>query len=112
MVRVTNGNSKYVITDAKCYVLFFFSFWKKKTHINQTYDKTSSGKHVHIEKIYGSVSDHNNTMQMKIRPNAVSRDSYIEYASSLYKRKSTFSFDDHVKISKYKNIFTKGYILN
>ena len=49
---------------------------------------------------------------MKIRPNAVSRDSYIEYASSLYKRKSTFSFDDHVKISKYKNIFTKGYILN
>ena len=80
MVRVTNANSKYVITDAKCYVLFFSS-WKKKTHINQTYDKKSSGKNVHIEKIYGSVSDHNNTMQMKMRPNAASRDSYIEYTS-------------------------------
>ena len=110
LVRVTNGNSKYVITDAKCYVLFF-SLWKKKTHINQTYDKTSSGTNVHIEKIYGSVSDRNNTMQMKMRPNASFHDSYIEYPSRVYKGKPKFSFDDHVRISKYKNIFAKGYIL-
>ena len=39
-------------------------------------------------------------------------DSYVEYHNNLNKKDPKFKVGDHIKISKYKNIFTKGYTPN
>ena len=42
----------------------------------------------------------------------VTDDSYAEYNEDFNKKGPKFKAGDHVKISKYKNIFPKGYIGN
>ena len=42
----------------------------------------------------------------------VTDDSFAEYNEDLNKRNLKFKVGDHVRISKYKNIFTKGYAPN
>ena len=42
----------------------------------------------------------------------VTDDSFAEYNEDLNKRNLKFKVGDHVRISKYKNIFTKGYASN
>ena len=39
-------------------------------------------------------------------------DSYVEYDEDFNKKGSKFKVNDYVRISKYQNIFTKGYIPN
>ena len=39
----------------------------------------------------------------------VTGDSYAEYNEDFNKKDPKFKVGDHVRISKYKNIFTKGY---
>ena len=39
-------------------------------------------------------------------------DSYVEYQNDLNKKDPKFKVGYHIKISKYKNIFTKGYTPN
>ena len=39
-------------------------------------------------------------------------DSYAEYNEDFNKNKPTFKVGDHVRISKYENIFAKGYTQN
>ena len=49
---------------------------------------------------------------MKIKPINVTSDSYAEYNEDSNKRNPKFKVGDHVRISKYKNIFAKGYAPN
>ena len=49
---------------------------------------------------------------MKIKPINVKSDSYAEYNEDSNKRNPKFKVGDNVRISKYKNIFAKGYVPN
>ena len=49
---------------------------------------------------------------MKMKPIDVTDGSYAEYNEDSYKKDPKFKVDDHVRISKYKNIFAKGYARN
>ena len=42
----------------------------------------------------------------------VKSDSYAKYNEDSNKKDPKFKVDDHVRISKYKNIFAKGYAPN
>ena len=47
-----------------------------------------------------------------MKPIDVTSDSYAEYNENFNKKEPKFKVGDHVKISKYKNIFAKGYASN
>ena len=46
---------------------------------------------------------------IKMKSIDVTSDSYAEYKEDFNKQDSKFKVGDHVRISKYKNIFAKGY---
>ena len=47
-----------------------------------------------------------------MKPIDVVGDSYVEHNKDANKKDPKFKFGDHVRISKYKNIFAKGYTPN
>ena len=47
-----------------------------------------------------------------MKPIDVTPDSYAEYNEDSNKKDPKFKVGDHVRISKYKNIFAKGYVPN
>ena len=47
-----------------------------------------------------------------MKPIDVMGDSYAKYNEDFNKKYPKFKVGDHVRISKYKNIFTKGYTAN
>ena len=47
-----------------------------------------------------------------MKPIDSTSDSYAEYNEDSNKEDPKFKVGDHVRISKYKNIFAKGYALN
>ena len=60
------------------------------------------------------VNKYNNTVHrtIKIKPIDVTNDSYVEYNEDSNKEGPKFKVNDHVRISKYKNTFAKGYVPN
>ena len=60
------------------------------------------------------VDKYNNTVQrsIKMKPIDVTSDSYDQYNEDSNETKPKFKVGDHVRISKYKNIFAKGYTHN
>ena len=60
------------------------------------------------------VNKYNNTVHrtIKMKPIDVTGDSYVEYNEDFNKKGPKFKVNDHVRISKYKNIFAKGYVPN
>ena len=59
------------------------------------------------------VNKYNNTVHrtIKMKPIEVTDDSYPEYNEDLNKKSLKFKVGDHVRTSKYKNIFAKGYFV-
>ena len=59
------------------------------------------------------VNKYNTTVHktIKMKPIDVTEDSYAEYNENVNTEDAKFK-GDHVRISKYKNIFAKGYALN
>ena len=53
-----------------------------------------------------------NHKTIKTKPIDVMGDSYAEYNENFNKTNPKFKFGDNVRISKYKNIFAKGYTPN
>ena len=54
-----------------------------------------------------------NTITQFIKPTDVTDDSYAEYNEDLKKKEDhKFKVCDHVRVSKYKNIFSEGYAPN
>ena len=49
---------------------------------------------------------------MKIKPKDVTDDSFVEYNEESNKKNPKFKIGDHVRFSKYKNIFAKVYTPN
>ena len=47
-----------------------------------------------------------------MKPIDVTSDSYAEYNEDFNEKDPKFKVDDHVRISKYKNVFGKGYTSN
>ena len=60
------------------------------------------------------VDKYNNTVHRttKMKPIDVTSNSYAEYNENSNKKDPKFKVGDRVRISKYKNIFAKGYAPN
>ena len=71
---------------------------------------TSISKNVYIDKLDDIVNEYNNTYHttIKMKPIDVKDDVYIDSKKEVNDKGSKFKVGDHVRISKYKNIFAKG----
>ena len=49
---------------------------------------------------------------IKMKPVGVKDDTYINFKKEIHYKDPKFKVGDHVRISKYKNIFAKGYMPN
>ena len=86
-----------------------------KTLKNKIYKyMTWISKNVNIDKLDDIVHEYNNTYHrtMKMEPVDVKDDTYINFLKEVNDRDPNFKVSDHVRISKYKNIFAKGYTPN
>ena len=75
---------------------------------------TNISKNVYFNVIDDFVNKCNNTVHrtIKMKPIDVTSDPYAEYNQNSNKKDPKFKVADHVRISKYKNIFAKGYAPN
>ena len=75
---------------------------------------TSISKNVYIDKLGGIVNKCNNTYQntIKMKPFDVKQRTYIDSSKEINNKDPKFKIGCIVRISKYKNIFAKGYVLN
>ena len=75
---------------------------------------TSVSKNVYIGKLDDIVNECNNTYQrtIKMKPADIKDNAYIDFNKEINDKDSKFKVGDHVTISKYKNIFVKGYTPN
>ena len=75
---------------------------------------TSISKNVSIDKLHDIVDEYNNTYHttIKMKPIDVKDNTYINTSKEINNKDPKLKVGDHVRISKYKNIFAKGYIPN
>ena len=75
---------------------------------------TTISKNVYVDVLNDIVNKYNNTIHrtIKMKPIDVMSDSFAEYNEDFNKKRPKFKVNDHVRISKYKNIFAKGYVPN
>ena len=75
---------------------------------------TSVSKNVFIDKLDDIGNKHNNTYHntIKMRSVYVKSNTYFNYSRKINKRDPKFRVGDNAIISKYKNIFAKGYTSN
>ena len=75
---------------------------------------TSVSKNVYINKLDDIVSEYDNTYRRTIKMKAVDvkDNTYIDFIKKVNDKDPKFKIGDHVRISKYKNIFAKGYTPN
>ena len=71
-------------------------------------------KNVYFDVLDNIVDEYNNTYHKttKMKPIDVKCDTYAEYNVGSNEKYPKFKVSDHVRISKYKNIFARGYTLN
>ena len=74
----------------------------------------STSKNVYIDKLDDIVNKYNNTYHITIimKSADVKPNVYIDFNKENIKEGPKFKVGDHVRISKYKNIFAKGYVSN
>ena len=75
---------------------------------------TSISKNVYINKLDDIVRKYNNTYHtsIKMRPVDVKDNTYIDFKKEVNDKDPKFKVGDHVRISKCKYIFAKGYMPN
>ena len=75
---------------------------------------TSVLKNVYIDKLDDIVHEYNNTYHttIKMKPIDVKDNTYINTDKDTNDKDPKFKVGDRVRISKYKNIFAKGYTPN
>ena len=100
----TNNERKPVIAER------FIRTLKKKIYKYMT----SISKNVYIDKLDDIVNEYNNTYHrtIKMKPVDVKDNTYIDFKKEVNDKNPKFKVGDHVRISKYKNIFAKGYTPN
>ena len=100
----TNNEGKSVIAEK------FIRTLKNKIYKYMT----SIPKNVYIDKLDDIVKKYNNTYHtsIKMKPVDVKDNTYIDFKKEINDKNPKFKVGDHVRISKYKNIFAKGYMPN
>ena len=75
---------------------------------------TSISKNVYIDKLDDIVDEYNNAYQttIKMKPIDVKDNTNINTDEEINNKDPKFKVGDRVRISKYKNIFAKGYTSN
>ena len=76
---------------------------------------TSISKNMYIDKLDDIVDEYNNNTYhktIKIKPIDVKDNTYINFDKEVNNKDPKFKFGDYIRIPKYKNIFTKGYMPN
>ena len=75
---------------------------------------TAISKNVYFDVLDDIVNKYNNTIHrtIKMKPIDVTDYSYAEYNEDSNEKGLKFKVGNHVRISKYKNIFDKGYTPN
>ena len=74
---------------------------------------TSISKNVYIDKLDKIVNKYKNTYRtIQIKPVDVKSNKYINSSKEINDADPKFKISDIVRISKYQNIFTEGYVLN
>ena len=75
---------------------------------------TSISKNVYIDKLDDIVDEYNNTYHrtIKMKPADVKDNTYIDFENEVNDKVPKFKVGDHVRTSKYKNIFAKRYTPN
>ena len=71
---------------------------------------TAISKNVYSDVLGHIVNKYNEAVHkiIKMKPIDVTDDSFAEYKEDFHKKDPKFKVRDHVRISKYKNIFAKG----
>ena len=69
---------------------------------------------MYIDKLDDIVKEYINTYHtsIKMKPVDVKNNAYIDFKKEINNKDPKFKVGDHVRISKYKNIFAKGYMTN
>ena len=71
---------------------------------------TSISKTVYIDKLDDIVNKYDNTYStIKMKPVDVKSNTYIDFSKEVNDKNPKSKIVDNVRISKYKNVFTKGY---
>ena len=86
-----------------------------RTLKNKIYEyMTSILKYVYINQLDDIVKKYNNTYHtsIKMKPIDIKYNTYIGFKKEVNDKNPKFKVGDHVRISKYKNIFAKGYMPN
>ena len=75
---------------------------------------TSISQNVYIDKLDDIVNNYNNTyhITIKMKPIDVKDNTYINFDNESNSKDPKFKIGDHVRISKYENIFAKEYTPN
>ena len=75
---------------------------------------TPISKNVYIDKLDDIVNEYNNTYHrtIKMKPVDVKDNTYIDFEKEVNNKDPKFKVHHYVRISKYKNIFVKGYTPN
>ena len=97
----TNNDGKSVV--AKRFI---------KTLKNKIYKYiTIIGKNVYFNVLDDIFKDYNDSIHnsIKMKPKDVKDNSFIKNVEEINEKDPEFKMGDHVRISKYKNIFNKGY---
>ena len=75
---------------------------------------TSISKNVYIDKLDDIANEYNNAKHrtIKMKPIDIKDNTYIDFGKEANDKDPKFKVGDRVRISKYKNIFAKGYTSN
>ena len=75
---------------------------------------TATGKNVYYDVLDDVVNEYNNTKHntIKMKPKDVKNDNNRKYIDEYNLKNARFNVGDRVRISKFKNIFAKGYTPN
>ena len=75
---------------------------------------TSISKNVYIDRLNDIVNKYNNTyhITIKLKPVDVKSSTYIDSSKEINDKNPKLKIGDTVRISKYKNVFAKGYTPN
>ena len=75
---------------------------------------TATGKNVYYDVLDDAVNKYNNTKQstIKMKPKDIKNDNKRVYIDEHNEKDSRFKVGDRARISKFKNIFAKGYTPN
>ena len=75
---------------------------------------TAVSKNVYFDALDDIINKYNNTVHrtVKMKPTDVTSDSFAEYNEDSNEKDPKFKVGDLLRISKYKNIFVRGYTQN